>query len=83
MGTTPGSSPPAAEETDGVPESQGQVAGVPYDLRRPTVARTAARWWNPSDPRMFTPKAFGAGWDLNLYWLVHPVSYARARRGVR
>jgi Family of unknown function (DUF5808) len=44
----------------------GTFLGVPYDWRRPTVARVKSRWWNPDDSRLFTPKAFGAGWDVNL-----------------
>lgn len=49
----------------------GTWPGVPYDWRRPTKARLRSRWWNPDDPRFFTPKAFGWGYDLNLYWTFH------------
>lgn len=45
----------------------GKFLGVPYDWRRPTVARVKSRWWNPDDPRLFTPKSFGWGYDVNLY----------------
>jgi hypothetical protein len=65
---------------EGIPEPQGKVAGVPYDFRRPTVARNRARWWNPDDGRFFTPKVVGAGWDINVYWLIHPLSYIRLRQ---
>ena len=61
------------------PEPQGRFTGVPYDWRKPTAARTAARWWNPDDRRLFTPKAYGWGYDLNVYWLVHTVRYFRNR----
>jgi Family of unknown function (DUF5808) len=44
----------------------GKFLGVPYDWRRPTLARIRERWWNRSDPRLFTPKAFGWGFDINL-----------------
>jgi hypothetical protein len=45
----------------------GTIAGVvPYDLRRPTLQRFKARWWNPADSRIFTPRAFGVGWDVNF-----------------
>jgi len=54
-----------AEERDW----QGKVAGVPYDLRIPTPSRIRERWWNPDDPRLFTPHVFGVGWSLNLYRL--------------
>ncbi len=39
---------------------------MPYDWRRPTVARIKERWWNRDEPRLLTPKAFGWGYDLNL-----------------
>ena len=49
----------------------GELAGlVPYDLRRPTVARVRASVWNPESPRLFTPQAFGVGWSLNVGRLV-------------
>ena len=44
----------------------GKYLGMPFDWRRPTVARVKLRWWNPDDPRLFTPKAFGWGWDINF-----------------
>lgn len=44
----------------------GTFLGMPYDWRRPTVARLKQRWWNPDDPRLFTPKTFGWGFDINL-----------------
>ena len=44
----------------------GKFLGVPYDWRRPTVARTKERWWNAADRRLFTPKVVGWGWDINL-----------------
>ena len=53
-------------------EKTGRFLGMPYDWRRPTAERVKSRWWNPDDPRIITPKAFGAGWDINLYWLAHP-----------
>ncbi|MEV5960505.1 DUF5808 domain-containing protein [Kribbella sp. NPDC051952] len=44
----------------------GKFLGVPYDWRRPTMERTKSRWWNPDEPRLFTPKVVGWGWDVNL-----------------
>jgi hypothetical protein len=69
------------DKTD--PEPEGRLAGLPYDLRRPTAARVRARAWNPDDPRIFTPKTFGWGYGLNFYWLVHPVQLVRAKRAGR
>ncbi len=42
---------------------------IPYDWRLPTLQRIRDRWWNPGEPRLFTDRAFGVGWDLNLYRL--------------
>jgi len=63
-----------------VPEPQGRVAGLPFDFRRLTATRIRARAWNPGDPRVLTPKAFGWGLGVNWYWLVHPVRLISARR---
>ena len=49
---------------------QGRLLGMPYDFRRPTRARIAARMWNPGGP-LLSPKAWGWGWTLNL---AHPGS---------
>ncbi|HLS79117.1 MAG TPA: DUF5808 domain-containing protein [Nocardia sp.] len=58
--------------TPRIPDPQGTLAGMPYDWRRPTAQRLRDRMWNPDDPRVFTPKAFGMGWDINLYRLLRP-----------
>lgn len=63
-----------------VPRPQGTYAGLPYDWRRPSLARARARLWNPDDPRVLTPKSYGWGWTLNFYWLAHPGRLIRARR---
>jgi hypothetical protein len=52
-------------ETPNEPKT-GTYLGIPYDWRRPTVARLKSRWWNPAEPRLFTPKTFGWGYDINL-----------------
>jgi hypothetical protein len=61
------------------PRRDGRFAGMPFDLRRPTVARLRERTWNPGDARLFTPKVFGWGWEINLYWVFHPAAYLRGR----
>jgi hypothetical protein len=58
----------------------GKFLRIPYDWRRPTVARYKSRWWNPGDSRLVTPRAWGWGFDFNLYWLAHPGEWRRARR---
>jgi hypothetical protein len=50
----------------------GKLLGMPYDFRKPSLARIKSRWWNPNEKRFFTPKAFGWGYDFNLYRLAHP-----------
>jgi Family of unknown function (DUF5808) len=44
----------------------GKFLGLPYDWRRPTLARLKARWWNPSEPRLVVPKAYGWGLAINF-----------------
>jgi hypothetical protein len=44
----------------------GKFLGVPYDWRRPTLARAKECWWNAAEPRLFVPKVFGWGWDINF-----------------
>lgn len=44
----------------------GRWCGIPYDVRPPTGERIRQSMWNPADPRLLTPRAFGAGWDLNV-----------------
>jgi Family of unknown function (DUF5808) len=44
----------------------GTFLGVPYDWRRPTLARTRQRLWNPDEPRLLVPKVFGWGYDVNF-----------------
>jgi uncharacterized protein DUF5808 len=63
------------------PEPQGHFAGIPYDWRKPTRDRIKSRMWNGGDTRLFTPRVFGWGYDVNLYWLAHPGDYLKHRRG--
>jgi hypothetical protein len=58
---------------------QGTFLGVPYDWRKPTWQRVKSRWWNPEDPRLFVPRAFGWGWDVNVARLLGRTS-RRPRR---
>jgi hypothetical protein len=58
----------------------GRWLRLPYDWRRPTRQRLLERAWNPDDPRLLTPKAYGWGLGVNAYWLVHPLRWRRARR---
>jgi uncharacterized membrane protein len=51
-------------------QPSGRLLKVPYDFRFPTLQRVRERFWNPEDPRIFTPNVFGVGWSLNAYQLV-------------
>jgi hypothetical protein len=67
-------------EPDEPTKGTGELLGMPYDVRRPTAARVKSRIWNSDDPRMFPPKAFGWGYTINFYWLVHLGRYLRKDR---
>lgn len=44
----------------------GTWFGIPYDVRPPTAERFREALWQPSDPHLLRPRAFGAGWDVNF-----------------
>ncbi len=50
----------------------GRIAGIPYDFRIPTVDRLRATFWNKDTAQILVPQAFGIGWTVNLYPLLHP-----------
>ena len=53
----------------------GSIAGiVPYDFRLPTVERIRATFWNKDTSRILVPQAFGVGWTINFYPLLHPAT---------
>jgi hypothetical protein len=56
---------PRLSEVDNV-KLHGRVLGMPYELRVPNSERIASRMWNPLDPRIFVPRVFGLGWDINF-----------------
>ncbi|MCI0841336.1 MAG: hypothetical protein J4N64_06140 [Chloroflexi bacterium] len=47
-------------------QSHGTFLGVPFDFRMPTWERFKQSFWNPEDPRVFTPRPFGIGWGVNI-----------------
>lgn len=60
----------------------GTFLGIPYDWRRKGFrARLRQRWWDPAEPRLIVPRAFGWGYDLNLARLLgrRPKRSSRAR----
>lgn len=58
-------------------KSTGNFLGLPYDLRLPTLHRIRQRLWNRQDRRLLVPKAFGWGYDINLYELLRRLGLKR------
>jgi hypothetical protein len=50
---------------------------MPYDWRRPALRRIRDEMFNPDEPRLFVPKAYGWGYGINL---AAPVARRRRRR---
>jgi len=50
----------------------GKVAGIPYDFRVPTVEKLRDTFWNKDTASVLVPHAFGMGWSINFYPIVHP-----------
>jgi len=71
-------SKPEAERT-----WHGQVAGVPYDFRWPTLRRFRDAYWNPDDPRVFTDRVVGIGWAVNFAQLAPRAREAFIRLSAR
>lgn len=44
----------------------GDLYGIPYDYRAPSVEKAKATYWAPDDERILMPKLFGWGWDPNV-----------------
>ena len=55
----------------------GKIAGIPYDFRLPNVERIRDTFWNKSTSKIFLPQAFGIGWSINLYPIIHPEEVQR------
>ena len=49
----------------------GKLAGVPYDFRMPTIERLQNAYWNKDTSQLLVPQAFGMGWAVKFYPLVH------------
>ncbi|MFC4947118.1 DUF5808 domain-containing protein [Pseudonocardia sp. GCM10023141] len=61
-------------------EWHGTLGGlVPYDLRPPTASRLRRAMWNPDEPAVLVPHAFGVGWTVNMAAVAALLS--RGRRG--
>ena len=47
-------------------QPQGRFLGVPYNWDRPGFADLRESIWDPHDNRIFTPKTYGWGYNINL-----------------
>jgi hypothetical protein len=54
------------DKTDEEREWHGEIAGVPYDFRAPSVDKLRRAAWDPENPNVVGPPAFGVGWSINL-----------------
>ena len=65
----------------------GEIAGVPYDFRPPTVEKVRRSAWDPDNPKTVVPPAFGVGWSVNFARLAKlvqpPAEPAGGRRRMR
>jgi Family of unknown function (DUF5808) len=64
-----------AKELDKPPEERtwhGMIAGIPYDFRPPTAEKLKRSVWDPDNPKLFVPHAFGVGLSVNFARLVAP-----------
>lgn len=50
----------------------GTLFGIPYDFRWPTSERLREAFWNKDTAQVLVPQAFGMGWSINFYPLIHP-----------
>jgi hypothetical protein len=58
-----------AKEINKPPEDRqwhGDIGGVPYDFRRPTAEKLRKSAWDPDNPNLVVPHAFGVGWSVNI-----------------
>lgn len=62
---------------------KGTFLGIPYDWTTPTVARVRRELWNPEDPHVLVPKAFGWGYGINFAAVVRRVRRDSGRPGER
>jgi uncharacterized membrane protein len=55
----------------------GTLFNIPYDFRWPTKERLRETFWNKDTASVLVPQAFGMGWTINFYPLIHPQSAER------
>ncbi|HVS86445.1 MAG TPA: DUF5808 domain-containing protein [Gaiellaceae bacterium] len=44
----------------------GRFLGLPFDWRRPSAQKIKSRAWDPANPHLFVPKAYGWGYSINF-----------------
>jgi hypothetical protein len=51
------------------PQQQGTFLGMPMNWEW-DIQKMLRNYWNPEDDRVFLPKVFGIGWDVNGHALL-------------
>jgi hypothetical protein len=58
-----------AEQQDQEQDHQQTFLGMPMNWEW-NPSKMARNYWNPDDDRIFPPRVFGIGWDLNGHALM-------------
>jgi hypothetical protein len=53
------------ETDEGTKTQSGELFGIPYNFKRPSVGRMLSAYWQPGEG-MLVEKPFGVGYTLNL-----------------
>jgi len=59
----------------------GKAAGIPYDWRKPTAAKFKHAYWDTSTRKVFVPKVFGWGLEVNFGGLARRLHLVSAPPG--
>ncbi|MGJ9529174.1 DUF5808 domain-containing protein [Actinotignum sp. GS-2025a] len=65
---------PTAPTDSGIPTDSGvptdyevpTIFGIPASMEALRSREARARWFEPENPRIFVPRSFGIGWDINM-----------------
>ncbi|MDE1536323.1 MULTISPECIES: DUF5808 domain-containing protein [Actinotignum] len=65
---------PTATTDSGIPTASGvptdsevpTIFGIPASLEALRSREARSRWFEPENPRIFVPRSFGIGWDINM-----------------
>jgi hypothetical protein len=55
----------------------GKLLGIPYDFSRLTGERLRRGAWDPDNPKVLVPKAWGWGYGINLHAVARRITGRR------